>query len=387
MANSGPTHRFRMPTEVAFSRGCVDQAGVAAKRFAKERVLVVTDRGVAGAGLLDRVTAPLDAAGLRYAVFDGVEPNPSIETVGRGLDAFRASGAEAIIAVGGGSSIDAAKAISILATNGGNIADYEGADKIPNPNVPLVAIPTTAGTASEVTIFFVITNRATKYKFSGGSVNATARVALLDPLLTESMPPKLTAAVGMDTLTHAIEAYTCKVAYPATSALAFDAAARAASYLPSAFENGHDLDAREQMLMACLEAGMAFSNSRLGNVHAMSHPVGGHFDVPHGLANAIILPYVMEYNLPAATVLYANLASALGCDMAGGSEEALAREAVDAVRALNRRLGIPERLGDVGVTRDAIPALAADAMKSGNIPINPRPTTYDDMVRLYEQAI
>jgi alcohol dehydrogenase class IV len=379
--------RFRTPTEVQFGRGVVSQAGAVARRFAKRRVFLVTDRGVVAAGLLEPVIESLKSAGLDYDIFDGVEPNPSVTTVNNGIAAFRASGAEALIAVGGGSSIDAAKAISILATNDGDIRSFEGADKVTHPNAPLVAIPTTAGTASEITIFFVITDRDTKYKFSGGSVNATARVALLDPDLTVRMPLRLTAAVGMDTLTHAIEAYTCKVAYPVTSALAFDAIARTARYLPRAVADGTDIDAREQMLMACLMAGIAFSNSRLGNVHAMSHPVGGHFDVPHGIANAIILPYVMAYNLDAASDLYANVASALGCDVAGVESREAAVMAVEAVRSLNRQLGIPERLSEVGVTRAAIPAMATDAMKSGNIPINPRPTTYDDMVGLYEDVV
>lgn len=382
-----PIYRFRTPTEIMYGTGTVGQTGAITRRYASDRVLIVTDRGVIAAGLLDRVTQPLTGAGLMYDVFDSVEPNPSIETVNRGLQAFQNSGAQAIVAIGGGSSIDAAKAISLLATNGGDIASYEGADKVPLPNAPLVAIPTTAGTASEVTIFFVITNRDTGYKFSGGSVNATARVAILDPELTLTMPPRLTAAVGMDTLTHAIESYTCLVTYPVTSSLAFDAIARTAKYLPQAVEHGDDIEARDNMLMACLMAGMAFSNSRLGNVHAMSHPVGGHFDVPHGVANAIILPYVMEYNLAASAERFANIATGLGCDVAGKSQADAAKMAVDAVRTLSRRIGIPERLSEVGVTTDRIHLLATDAMKSGNIPINPRPTTYDDMVELYQRAI
>ena len=379
-------HYFRSPTLVQYGRGTVANVGEAARRWARERVLLLTDPGVRAAGLLARVADGLQAVGLGWQVFSDVEANPSIETVERAFTAWQEARAEAIVVVGGGSAMDVAKAVGILATNGGTITDYEGWDRVPKPAAPIVGVPTTAGTASEVTVFCVITDRARKFKFSCGSAHATMREALLDPEMTLSMPPALTASVGMDTLTHAIESYVSKLAYPLTEALSLGAIALVSRHLARAVEQGSDIDARDGMLMACWMAGVAFSQARLGNVHAMSHPVGGHFNVPHGVANAIVLPVVMDYNAAAAADKFAIVAEALG-HRPTGNVVADAAAAVTFVRQLSERIGIPPTLSAVGVPREGIPALAADAMKSGNIPINPRPTTYEEMVRLYEQCM
>lgn len=381
-----PVYGFAAPTEVRYGRGVVAQAAEVAGRYSRDRLLVLTDPGVIAAGLLERVTAPLQSAGMRWQVFSDIEANPSVETVERAFAAYRQMAAEAILVVGGGSSMDVAKAIGILATNGGKITDYEGADKVAKPAAPIIGVPTTAGTASEITIFCVITDRARKFKFSCRSVNLAMRDALLDPELTRSMPPALTAAVGMDTLTHAIESYVSRIAYPLSEALSLGAIDLVHRHLAHAVQQGEDIEARDGMLMACWMAGLAFNVARLGNVHAMSHPVGGHFNVPHGVANAIILPTVMDYNAAATPEKFARIAERLGHQRSGNDGQDAAA-AVRLTRQLSERVGIPASLSAVGVPREGIPALAADAMQSGNVAINPRPTTSDDMVRLFEQCM
>ncbi len=384
---SGPkTDVFRSPTTVRYGRGAVAAIGDVIAPYARERLLIISDPGVVKAGLLERVTSHLERTGPHRSVFSDIEPNPSIETVDRAFAAYQQTEADAVLVVGGGSAMDVAKAIGILATNGGKITDYEGLDRVPRPSAPVIGVPTTAGTASEVTIFCVITDRARKFKFSCGSGNVAMRAAVMDPELTLSMPPALTAAVGMDTLTHAIESYVSALAYPLTEALSLGAIALVQRYLARAVEQGQDLEARDGMLMACWMAGTAFSQARLGNVHAMSHPVGGHFNVPHGVANAIILPVVMDYNASAAPSKFADIAVRLGRHPTG-NDAADASAAVTLVRRLSERVGIPPTLSAVGVTREGIPALAADAMKSGNIPLNPRATNYEDMVRLFQQCM
>jgi alcohol dehydrogenase class IV len=276
--------------------------------------------------------------------------------------------------------------VAILATNGGSITDFEGADRVPKPAAPVIGIPTTAGTASEITPFCVITDRVRKFKFSIFSLNCTMREAIMDPELTLTMPPALTAAVGMDALTHAIESYTSKLAYPFSEVLSLAAIELVQQHLATAVHSGNNSDAREGMLMACWMAGVAFSQARLGNVHAMSHPAGGRYNVPHGVANAIILPTVMEWNAPAAPEKFARVAHMLGHELTGNAQhDALA--SVTLVRQLSTRVGIPEKLSLVGVPASGIPALATDAMKSGNVGINPRPTTYEDMIGLFERCL
>jgi alcohol dehydrogenase len=379
------TDGFVAPTEVTYGRGAVANVAGIVARYSPDRLLVVSDPGVIAAGLLDRVTDQLEVGGPRWQTFSDIEANPSVETVERAFAAYRAAGAEAILVVGGGSAMDVAKAVGILATNGGKITDYEGGDRVGRPAAPIIGVPTTAGTASEVTIFCVITDRARKFKFSCRSANLAMRQAIMDPELTVSMPPALTAAVGMDTLTHAIESYVSALAYPLTEALSLSAIALVHEHLERAVHDGGNIEARDGMLMACWMAGLAFTQARLGNVHAMSHPVGGHFNVPHGVANAIILPVVMDYNAPFAAAKFARIAESLGHRLSGNDGQDAAA-AVQLVRRLSERVGIPPSLGAVHVPRDGIPALAADAMQSGNIAINPRPTTYEDMVRLYTQC-
>ncbi len=379
------TFVFQAPTQLIFGPGALAQL-VEATTGLGERVLAVSDPGVAAAGILDRVVAPLRASGRHTEIATDVEPNPSVETVERALDAYRRAGCRWVLAVGGGSAMDVGKAVALLAAHPGSIRDYEGIGKVPGPTVPLVCVPTTAGTGSEVTVFTVITDRQRKFKMTIGSSHLLPRVAVCDPELTVSMPQPLTAATGMDALTHAVECYTNTVYHPVAKALAMEAIRLIGGALRRAYANGRDLSARTQMLLASTMAAMAFARTRLGNVHAMSHPVGAHFDVPHGMANALLLPYVMDWNLPGCLDTFPTVAEALGEDVRGLSPRAAAEVAVDTVRQLARDLSIPERLRDVGVTRDGLAAMTDDAMKSGNVQVNPRATNRDEMLALFERA-
>ena len=379
--------RFRQPAFVRYGFGVSATAGEEVQELGSTRVLIVTDKGVRGAGLVEGVLASLKKAGLDYKIFDEVESNPTTVTVERALARLRAMDADGVIAVGGGSPMDTGKAVAFLATNGGKVADYMGADKVKLGPLPCIAIPTTAGTSSEVTNNVVFTDPQAHLKFAVGSPNAAATRALIDPDLTLTMPPALTAATGMDALTHALESYTTKGAYDLTEVLALEAIRLIGRWLSVAVEDGQNRQARERMMMACLLGGIAFNQSRLTIVHAMSHPVSGWCGTPHGVANAILLPHVMAFNVDYAQEKFARIARALGVDTEGMSATEAAHSAVDKVRRMNEELGIPPNLSAVGVRAELVPHMTADAMKSGNVPINPRPTTYEDVVAIYEAAI
>lgn len=379
------TFAFDAPTHLIFGSGAIAQLPEAVTGLGT-RVLVISDPGVAAAGILDRVVAPIRSGGHNVEITTDVEPNPSVETTEHAAAAYRRAGCQWVLATGGGSAMDVGKAVAVLAAHQGSIRDYEGLGKVSGPVVPLVCVPTTAGTGSEVTVFSVITDRQRKVKMTIGSPHLLPKMAVCDPDLTISMPQPLTAATGMDALTHAIECYTNTIYHPVSKTLALEAIRLIGGALRRAYANGRDLDARSKMLLASTLAAMAFTRTRLGNVHAMSHPVGAHFDVPHGVANALLLPYVMDWNLPGCLDSFPAVAEALGEDVRGLSPRAAADVALDAVRQLARDVGIPERLRDVGVTRDGLPAMTDDAMKSGNVLVNPRTTTRAEMLALFERA-
>jgi alcohol dehydrogenase class IV len=347
---------------------------------------VVSDPGVAKAGILPRVLSLLSDAGIGTEPFADVEANPSVETVNAATDRFRRTRASFVIGAGGGSAMDVAKVVGVLGAHGGSVHDYAGIGKVPGVGVPVVAIPTTAGTGSEVTVFSVITDRERRFKMTVGSPHIVPQVAVCDPELTASMPPALTAATGMDALTHAIESFVNIAHNPIAKTLALEAIRLIGRSLRTAYASGADRRARTEMLLASTLAAMAFSRTRLGNVHAMSHPLGAHYDVPHGVANAVLLPTVMEWNLVACYDTYPAVAAALGERVEGLPRRAAAEAAVSAVRLLARDVEIPARLRDVGVSRDGIPAMTEDAMKSGNVLVNPRRTTAADITALFETA-
>ena len=371
---------FRIPTRILFGRGVSQRVAEPLQQVSAKRVLVVTDPGVIKVGLVEPVLDRLRDAGIAYEVYDGVVPDPTVGDVDRCFERAKAMGADALVAVGGGSSIDTAKMAAVLMTNGGSVLDYVGSDKVPRPAAPVVAIPTTAGTGAEITINSVIADPEQHKKLVIISPNATALFALEDPDLTRGLPPFLTAITGMDTLVHAIESFVNKNTYPMTQALALEAIRDAAWALPRAVKDGGDLEARERMMRAVVSASLAFSNTRLGNVHAMALPLGGWCHVAHGTAVAVLLPHVMDFNRSAAPERFAAVGEAMGA----GKD---AKAAVKATFELLETVGIPKRLSESGVTDDKIPLMAKDAIQSGNVAVNPRPTTLADIEALYRAAL
>lgn len=371
---------FQAPTHLLFGTGAVSKTGEVAREMNIIKALVVTDPGVVGAGITSRVVDALAEAGVESAVFDAVEPNPSAETVEQAAERYRQAQCAGVVTVGGGSPMDVAKAVGILATNPGELLTYVGIGKVVNPLPPLVAIPTTVGTGSEVTNFSVITNRAQRKKVVFGSPLLAPRFALLDPELVLSLPTDLVAATGMDALTHAIESIISVFATPFSDALAQEAIRMVAINLPMAVKST-ELEARGNLLYASTMAGLAFSYARTGLVHGMSHPLSSYYDVPHGLANAILLPYVLEFNAPTCEAGLGRAATAMG-------EKAQAQAAIDAVRRLSVEVGIPSRLSKVGVTDAFISQMAQDAFESGNAQVvNPRKPSLAEVVELYQQSL
>ncbi|MDE3102806.1 MAG: iron-containing alcohol dehydrogenase [Chloroflexota bacterium] len=371
---------FRIPTRIMFGRGVSERVAEPLGQVGAKRVLIVTDPGVVNAGLVGPIEQRIRDAGIAYEVYDGVVPDPTVGDVDRCFERVTAMKADALVAVGGGSSIDTAKMAAVLMANGGSALDYVGSDKVPKPAAPVVAIPTTAGTGAEITINSVIADPEAHKKLVIISPNATALFALEDPDMTRGLPPFLTAITGMDTLVHAVESFVNKNTYAMTRALAIEAIRDAAWALPRAVKDGADLDARERMMRAVVSASLAFSNTRLGNVHAMALPLGGWCHVAHGTAVAVLLPHVMDFNRTAAPERFEAVAEA----MDAGKDP---RAAVSRTHRLIEEIGIPARLSQCGVTGDTIPAMAKDAMQSGNIAVNPRETTLADIEALYRAAL
>jgi alcohol dehydrogenase len=350
------------------------------------RVLLLTDRGVRRAGVVDGIAGAVESLGIDVTWFDEIEPNPRDSTVERAAGVAQEVAAGGLVAVGGGSVMDAAKAAGILVTSGGRLRDYEGRGRVSRPIPPLVAVPTTAGTGSEVTFSSVITDTARRYKFSINSPLATARLAVLDPALTVSMPAPITASTGMDALTHAIEALTSTKANPISNALALSAIQLIAKHLVTATRDGENLEARSGMLMGSLLAGMAFANADVAGVHCMAEALGGVYDTPHGVANSIFLPYVMEFNLPSSAEKLALVASSMGETVTGLSVPEAAMRSVEAVRALSVDLDIP-RFGDLGIDSSGFDDLARLAAANGSAGSNPRPVSEEVFGDLFRRAL
>ncbi|WP_053362583.1 iron-containing alcohol dehydrogenase [Bacillus sp. FJAT-27251] len=377
---------FYIPTSIKTGRGISKSVSGFLRSLGHNKVFLVTDKGVRNAGILQSIESSLQEADVSYEIFDEVIPNPSAENIMLGVQKLKAYNPDSVLAVGGGSSIDTAKGIAIMATNPGDILDYEGVGKVPNPGLTLTVIPTTSGTGSEVTASTIVTNTTTQFKAAVISPFLFPTYAFLDAELTINLPSHITAATGMDALTHAIESYTSKSTNPASEAFALYAIEMIGKNIEKAYFVGTDISSRENMLVASMLAGAAFSQSRLGNVHAISHTLGGVFNIAHGIANATLLPFVMKYNLPACPEKMANIAKALGEDIHGLSVKEAAELAIEAVKRLNKSLGIPSNIKDLGVSLDVLPKLVEDSMRSGNVLINPRLTTADDIKGIIENA-
>ena len=377
---------FRSPTRLLHGPGALSRLPELLP--SGTRILLVTDEGLREAGVIDMVAAVLDEAEVDCTVFSGVLPNPPASCVEEGARIFSEQECGALLGVGGGSPMDVAKMIGVLASHGGRIEEYLMAPgKITRDIPPLVCVPTTYGTGSEVTPFAVLTNPASRNKDPVVSWRIAPRAGVLDAALCTALPAAVGGPTGMDALTHAIESYTNLMASPASDGMALEAMRLIGENLRLACANDYETEATQSMLLASAMAGIAFSQTRLGNVHAMSHPVGAQFGVHHGLANAVLLPYVMEFNLPSRTARFADVAGALGGDADGLGDQEAARLAVKLVRQLNEDLGIPEKLGTLGVEESGIEDLSEAAMQSANIQVNPRKTARRDVEGIFRQAI
>jgi alcohol dehydrogenase len=358
------------------------------KSFGVDRAFVVTDPGVKAAGALDVVEGLLRAANIGCAVFDRVKADSGARLTDEAAAELKASGAGAVVGVGGGSTLDTAKAAAAVATNPGNALDYVGLHKLKNRPLPMIAIPTTAGTGSEVTLWSVFTDEATGLKVAIGSSLNYPAVALCDPELTLGLPPLLTAMSGMDALGHAIECYTNKACQPISAALALPAIELIGRHLRAAVGNGRDRDARYGMLLASTMAGIAMNPTRLGLAHALAMPLGSwDLRVPHGIAIALALPAVMAFNHRAAPERYAAVARALGEKTEGLEPAAAASHSIAAVRSLSSDIGLPKGLGEVGVREEHVGRVVAEAMKSGNLPVNPRETSPAQLEQILRESL
>jgi alcohol dehydrogenase class IV len=347
-------------------------------------VLVVTDPGVKAAGILDQLVAAIEPS-VKVAVFSDVAGNPDVDTVNAAVSSAKAAGADVVLGLGGGSSLDVAKSAALLVTNGGGIADYEGADRFSAPPLPIVAVPTTVGSGSEVTKGAVITDPATHVKMVIVSNLLFPTIAVLAPGLVAKLPGKIAATTGMDALTHAIEAYVARGANPITDAMNIGAVELIGGSIVKATHG--DARALYDMLVASCMAGIGFHDAGLGAVHALANTLGGHFGVHHGTANALFLPYVIDFNIEAAPAKFARIARALGEDVTGLDDLAAARRAGAAVHRLAWETGVPRKLSELNVPESAIDALAADAAQQADLPGNPRECSLDDLKALYRAAL
>lgn len=367
------------PTRVLFGRGTVGQVGTLARGWS-DHALLVTDPGMRATGLVDRVVGLLEDAGVTTVVFDGVAPNPSVDQVEAGLDAGADRGIGVILSLGGGSSHDCAKTIALVATNGGNARDYEGVDRSAHRALPLIAINTTSGSGADVSRYAVITDAGRSTKMILADRHLIPRVALNDPLTTVGLPASQTMATGIDALTHAIEAIVSTSASPVSDLYATRALELIGANLHAAIVDGRDLAAREAMMLAALLAGLAINGALVGAVHALAHALGARTEIPHGVCNGLLLPAIVEWNLPSARDGYSRVGAALdGRRDAASLHRRLA--------AFGRRAGLPSGLAALGVRQEMFEDLADRAMADLCMTTNPRPMTRDDVIRAYERSL
>jgi alcohol dehydrogenase len=372
--------------EIHFGRGAIRQLPELAKRYSRDSVLVTLDPFFSKGALKADLAKQLKAVGLQPVFFDKLEAEPAPTSAEAGARLAGDKKCKLVIGLGGGSALDTAKAIAVLATNQGQVSDYVGLDRVPQAGLPTILIPTSAGTGSEVTFTAVFTNRKTKTKGGINSRFLFPTVALLDPELTLTLPPRITAQTGMDALTHAMEAYTSNKANPLSDLVAEKAIALIGGSLKKAVQKGNDMQARENMLLGSLLAGLALANAGVTAVHAMAYPLGAFFNIPHGLANAVLLPYVLEFNRIGHPERFARMGALLSGSVPADSPEKGAKQCIQKVIRLSRAIGIPRNLAELKIPRKAIPEMAPAALKVARpIENNPRPITVEDIVGLYEK--
>ncbi|VVO42704.1 L-threonine dehydrogenase [Pseudomonas fluorescens] len=377
---------FFIPAVNIMGIGCLDEAMKAISNYGFRKALIVTDAGLAKAGIAKMIAEKLAIQDIDSVIFDGAKPNPSMANVENGLGLLKESKCDFVVSLGGGSPHDCAKGIALCATNGGQIRDYEGVDQSSKPQLPVIAINTTAGTASEMTRFCIITDESRHVKMAIVDRNVTPLMSVNDPALMVGMPKSLTAATGMDALTHAIEAYVSTAATPITDACALKSIELISGNLRLAVRDGSDLAARENMAYAQFLAGMAFNNASLGFVHAMAHQLGGFYDLPHGVCNAILLPHVQSFNASVCAERLTDVARALGADVHGLSEEEGAQAAIAAIRCLSTDVEIPAGLRDLGAKLQDIPTLATNALKDACGLTNPRAADQRQIEEIFRSA-
>jgi len=388
MATGEQVFGFFIPTVSLMGVGAHKQIPEQVKTLGGTSIFMVTDAflGRKG-GMADDIKALLEAEGIKVTIYPGAEPNPTDKNVHDGLKSYQDSGADMILSLGGGSSHDCAKGIGLVATNGGNIRDFEGLNKSTKAMPPLISVNTTAGTASEMTRFAVITNSSNHVKMAIADWRTTPNVAVNDPLLMVGMPAGLTAATGMDALTHAVEAYVSTIATPVTDACALMSIKLVANYLRSAVANGANLEARDKMAYAEFLGGMAFNNAALGYVHAMAHQLGGMYNLPHGVCNAILLPHVEKFNLIACPERFVDIAIAMGENVDGLSTRDAADKAISAIQKLSADVGIPSGLAQLKVDENDFKVMAENAMKDICQYTNPRTANLDNIIAIYKSAM
>lgn len=384
-----PTRTFFIPPVLITGSGSLECVGGEIKKLGVKKGLLVTDKVISELGLLEGVKKALTGSALEFAIYDGISTEPTVDYVNEGVESYKDNGCEFVIAFGGGSAIDTAKAIAVMATNKGSIEEYMGLNKIPEKGVPLITVPTTAGTGSEVTIFTIITDTKTDVKMLIASPLLMPHISIVDPMLTISCPPALTAAVGLDALTHAVEAYVSIKSQPMSDIFCLSAIKLISGNLRQAFSDGKNLEAREQVMMGALQAGIGFSNSSVALVHGMSRPIGAYFHVPHGVSNAALLGVVTEFSLTGNPARYADIAEAMGEDITVLSDQEAAEVAGKAIKKLISDVKIPS-LKELGVGEEDLyelaPAMADAAIASGSPGNNPRQATKEEIIELYKKT-
>jgi alcohol dehydrogenase len=381
------TYGFFIPSVTLMGPGCAKEVGPKAKELGAKKALLVTDAGLMKMGVADTIAGYVKDAGVDVVIYPGAEPNPTDKNVHDGVKVYEAEGCDFIVSLGGGSSHDCAKGIGLVTAGGGNIRDYEGVNKSTVPMTPLVAINTTAGTASEMTRFCIITNTDTHVKMAIVDWRCTPLIAVDDPVLMLGKPPALTAATGMDALTHAVEAYVSTIATPITDACAEKAIRLIAQWLRPAVALGSNIAARDAMCYAQYLAGMAFNNASLGYVHSMAHQLGGFYNLPHGVCNAILLPAVCDFNMIACPDRFADIADFMGVPTEGLSVTEAAAAGIEAIRELSASIGIPAGLSELNVKEEDFKVMAENAKKDACQLTNPRTATLEQVIGIFKAAM
>lgn len=382
------SYTFYMPPMSLLGKDAIRELGAQLNARNLKKALIVTDKALVDIKLIDKLTSELDTHRIEFAIFDGVQPNPTEKNIEDGLALLKEQTCDFVISFGGGSPHDCAKGIALVATNGGHIRDYsKGVHLSTKPQLPLVTVNTTAGTAAEMTVFAVVTNEEDETKYPVVDKNLTPIIAVNDSELMVAMPKHLTAATGMDALTHAVEAYVSTAATPITDAVAIKAIELVAQNLEAAVINGEDREAREAMQFAEYLAGMAFSNASLGYVHSMAHQLGGVYDLTHGLCNAILLPEVARFNAVERADRYADVTRAMGVDTAGMTVGDAAEAGIVAIETLSQTVGTYQKLADLGVKEDKLEFMAVNALNDACSLTNPRQASTDEIVSIFNEVM